>query len=74
MEYAYAQQVLLRYILGTYLTNNTCIPLKGCLSYYQITNAYYCTSCDSSNYFYLLANQSCDCMANTVYNNVTGMC
>ena len=46
----------------------------GCLSWYNITNAYYCTDCDSSNYFEMLLNQTCTCMANTVYNSVTGMC
>lgn len=59
---------------GTYLTNGICIPLKGCLLWYNITNAYYCTNCDGSNYFYMLANQTCACMANTVYNSITGMC
>ena len=36
---------------NTYLNNGTCIPLQGCLNYYTITNAYYCTNCDTSNYF-----------------------
>lgn len=60
---------------GTYLNNNgTCIPLMGCNNWFNITNAYYCTDCDSSNFFYQLANQTCACMANTVYNSVTGIC
>jgi hypothetical protein len=60
---------------GTYLhANSTCIALMGCITPNNITNALYCLQCDTANYFLLLANQTCICMANTVYDPVTGIC
>lgn len=46
----------------------------GCLDYLGVINAYYCNTCDTANYFELLVNLTCQCMSNTVYNSVTGMC
>lgn len=59
---------------GTYFINNTCVPLMGCLSYNFITSGYYCSQCDTANYFYMTANSTCLCLANTIYNSSTGMC
>lgn len=53
---------------------STCSPLIGCLTYNNITSGYYCIDCDTDNYFYKLANQTCECQANTIYNTTTGKC